>query len=229
VNVPSQCRFCGSPTRPLEVSGSGGGGLFLPLTPEFEAGLGEDFVFDGSEPRWLSRFLDAHACTGCEACDLVPHDLATYLECDGPHLPPSALACRACGSSCLGPLALESYGVPGQPLAYLAPKYGAPLAGRLCGRCGRTWLSLDPDDTEARRELAARFQDGGPCSRCEPGRLRVTRLDVPYSGFAGLYDPASPSGPYGEPSWAADLLLVVCDSCGEAEARVEWPGANPPA
>jgi hypothetical protein len=227
VSVVSRCRFCGSPARLLEVGG--GGGLLLPLTPEFEAALGDDFAFDGSEPRWLCRFLDAHACPACGASDLVAHDPATYLACDGPHLPPSALPCPACGASCLGPLSVEWYGVPGPPLAYLAPKYGAPLAGRLCARCGRVWLSLHPDDAEARRELAARVPDGGPCGRCGRGRLRVTPLDVPYSGFAGLYDPASPSGPYGEPAWAADLLVVVCDSCGEADARARWPGAQTPA
>ena len=217
------CRTCGSPTRLLEVAGRGGAALFLPFTPEFEAALGAGFSYDGSEPRWLCRFLDAHACPACGASDLAAHDPATYLYCDGPYLPPSLLPCPACGASCLGPLAVECFGVPGPPLAYLAPKFGAPLAGRLCGGCGRVWLSLYAGDAEARRELAARLADGGACGRCDRGRLRATRVDVPYAGFGGLYEPASPSGPYREPAWAADLRVVVCDSCGEAETRAGWP------
>jgi hypothetical protein len=137
------------------------------------------------------------------------------------------LACPACGSSCLGPLAVECYGVPGPPLAYLAPKYGAPLVGRLCGECGRVWLSLYPDDAEGRRELAARVVDGGACGQCGGGRLRATRVDVPHGGFGRLYDPASPTGQHGVPGWVADLLVVVCDSCGEAEARAGWPRRTP--
>src|SRR6202007_1005723 len=131
-----------------------------------------------------------HACAVCGASDLTAHDPATYLDCDGPHLPPSPLPCPACGSSCVGPIAVGCYGVPGGPLAYLAPKFGAPLAGRLCRGCGRVWLSLHADDTAARRELAARFADSGRCERCRRGRLRATRVDVPYAGFGGLYDPA---------------------------------------
>jgi hypothetical protein len=201
--------------------------LFLPFTPEFEATIGDDFSYDGSEPRWLCRFIDAHACTACGAIDLIAHDPVTYLECDGPYLPRSPLPCLACNSSCHGPLAIECDGVAGPPLAFLAPKFGAPLVGRLCGECGRLWLSLHPDDAEARRELTARIPDGGPCGRCGQGRLRPTRVDVPHAGFGGLYDPSSPSGPYQEPAWAADLLVVVCDVCGEAEARAGWPGRKP--
>src|SRR5262249_8672629 len=163
--VEQRCRRCGSPTRTLEVAGGSGEALFLPFTPEFEATLGEDFAYDGSEPRWLCRFLDARACTACGASDLAAHDPATYLGCARPHLPRSPLTCPVCRSSCLGPVAIECYGVPGPPLAYLAPRFGAPLVGRLCGGCGRVWLSLYPDDAEARRELAARVADGGSCGR----------------------------------------------------------------
>lgn len=218
-----RCRTCGEPTRTLEASGVGGAALHLPFTAEFEATLDEEFAFDGSEPRWLCRFIDARACTACGAADLAAHDPATYLECDGPHLPASPLPCRACGSPCAGPLGVECFGVPGRPLAYLAAQYGAPLAGRLCRGCGRVWLSLHPDDAEGRRELAARFPDGGACGRCGRGRVRATRVDVPHAGFGGLYDPSVPAGPYKEPSWAADLLVAVCDSCGEATARAGWP------
>jgi hypothetical protein len=198
--------------------------LFLPFTPQFEATLGDDFAYDGSEPRWLCRFLDAFACPTCGATDLAAHDPPTYLECDGPHLPPSSLPCPACGASCLGPIAVECFGVPGGPLAFLAPNYGAPLAGRLCRGCGRVWLSLYPDDAEARRELSARFPDGGPCGHCGRGRLRSTRVDVPHAGFGGLFDPSAPSGPQGESAWVAHLLVTVCDSCGEAEVRAGWRG-----
>jgi hypothetical protein len=211
----------------LEVAGSGGGALFLPFTPEFQATIGDDFSYDGDEPRWLCRFIDAHACAACEAADLTAQDPATFLECDGPHLPRSPVSCLACGSPCLGPIGIECFGVPGPPLAYLAPKYGAPLVGRLCEKCGRVWLSLYPHDHEARRELAARIADGGCCGLCRQGRLRVTRVDVPYSGFAGLYDPASPTGHLGAAGLVADLLVAVCDSCGEAEARARWPARTP--
>jgi len=218
--VAQGCRTCGSPTRLLEVAGNGHAALFLPLVAE-EA-VGDDFSYDGSEPRWLCRFIDAHACTTCGAADLAPHDAAMYLGCDGPHLPTSPLPCPACGAPCLGEIAVECFGVGEPPLAYLAPKFGAPLAGRVCGACGRLWLSLHADDTEARRELATRIPDGGPCGACGRGRLRRTRVDVTYSGFAGLYEPTPTSAPYGDPVWAADLLAVVCDSCGAVQARAEW-------
>jgi hypothetical protein len=195
--------------------------LFLPCTPEFEATVGEDFYHD-TEPRWLCRFIDACVCFTCGACDLAPNDFACYLQCDGPHLPRSPLICRACGSSCLGPIAVECFGVPGPPLAYLAPQYGAPLLGRLCQGCGLTWLSLDPQDSKARRELASRFAGEGTCGRCRQGQLRMTRVDVPYSDFAGLYDPASQVGHLGDAGLLADLFVAVCDSCGEAEPRAKW-------
>jgi hypothetical protein len=198
--------------------------LFFPFRPEVEATLGEDFAYDGSEPRWLCRFIDALACARCGSVDLTVQDLTTYLGCDGPYLPTSPLACPACGSSCHGSLDFDCYGVPGRPLAYLAPKYGAPLSGRLCTACGRVGLSLFPEDAEARRELTARVADHGPCKRCGRGRLRLTRVDVPHAGFGGLFDPALPSGPYKTPTWVADLLVAICDACGEAEARAEWPG-----
>jgi hypothetical protein len=222
VTVSRQCRNCATPTRRLEVAGGGGGELFLPFTPKFESGVGEDFSYDGNEPRWLCRFLDAHACPTCGTCDLAPQDVATYLRCDGPHLPRSPLNCPACGSWCLGPIAVECFGVPGSPLAYLAPKYGAPLLGRLCEGCGLTWLSLDPEDREARRELAKRFSGEAACGRCRQGQLRMTRVDVPYSDLAGLYDPASHAGHLGEAGLLADLFVAVCDSCGEAETRAKW-------
>jgi hypothetical protein len=197
--------------------------LFFPFPPVVEATLRDDFDYD-SEPSWRCRFIDALACLACGASDLTVHDLAAYLECDGPSLPRSLSACPACGSSCHGPLEFECYGVPGPPLAYLAPQYGAPLLGRLCSGCGRVWLSLFPDDAEARRELAARIADHGCCGRCGRGRLRLTRVDIPHADFGGLFDPALPSGPYGAPTWVADLLVAVCDACGEAEARAGWPG-----
>jgi hypothetical protein len=201
--------------------------LFLPFTPEFEATLGEGFSYDGSEPRYLCRFIDARACPACGAADLVAHDAATYLACDGLYLPRSPLPCPACGSACCGPLAIECDGVGKPPLAYLAPKHGAPLAGQLCVACGRVWLSLYSDDADGRRELAARIADGGPCGRCGRGRLRATCVDVPYAGPGGLYDPSIRSGPYQSPARVADLLVVVCDSCGEAEARAGWPKGSP--
>jgi hypothetical protein len=226
--VTQLCRICGSAARLLEVAGGGGGALFLPCTPEFEATVGEE-LYDDTEPRWLCRFIDALACSTCGACDLALQDFATYLQCDGPHLPRSPLTCRACGSSCLGPITVECFGVPGPPLAYLAPQYGAPLVGRLCGGCGRAWLSLHSQDSKARRELAGRFPGGGTCGRCGRGQLRVTRVDVPYSDFAGLYDPASPTSHHVAASLVADQLVAVCDSCGEAEARARWRGQDPAA
>jgi hypothetical protein len=90
--------------------------------------------------------------------------------------------------------------------------------GRLCKGCGLIWLSLDLQDSEARRELANRFFGHAACARCRQGQLRMTRVDVPYSDFAGLYDPASQVGHLGEAGLLADLLVEVCDSCGEAEA-----------
>jgi hypothetical protein len=196
--------------------------LFLPLRPEFEAAIDDDFDWD-SDPRWLCRFIDSLSCPECGTCDLTVSNPSAFLGCDGPHLPVSPAACRACGSSCHGPLAFECYGVPGQPLAFLGPQYGGPLVGRLCGACHLVWLSLHPDDAEGRRELAARFPDGGTCDQCGRGRLRATRVDVPHAGYGGLYDPSQPTGQYGGPAWVADLLIVVCDSCGEATARAGWP------
>jgi hypothetical protein len=96
------------------------------------------------------------------------------------------------------------------------------LIGRLCEVCGLTWLSLDPQDSEGRRELARRFSEGAVCGRCGQGHLRVTRVDVPHSDFAGLYDPGSPVGRLGDAELVADLLVAVCDSCGEAESRAKW-------
>jgi hypothetical protein len=226
--VLEQCRNCGSPARLLEVSGWGGGAPFLPVTPEFEATVSEEVLCDDTEPRWLCRIIDARACPTCGVCDLAARDLATYLQCDGPHLPRSPLSCPACASTCLGPIRIECFGVLGTLLAYLDRNYGAELDGRLCEGCGLVWLSLYPDDSEARRELVARFPSAGPCGRCGRGQLRVTRVDVPHAGFAGLYDPAVQTGRPLEAGLVADLVVAVCDSCGEAETRGEWCGTAPP-
>lgn len=217
-----RCRTCASPSRRLEVAGRGGAMLLIPLRSEFEATIGDDFDWD-ADPRWMCRFVDALACPDCGTCDLTVVDPATYLACDGSHLAGSPEPCRACGFACLGPITFESLGVPDQPLAYLGPQYGAPLVGRLCAACHLIWLSLYPDDDEARRELAGRFVDGGTCGRCGRGRLRATHVDVPHTGDGGLFDPEQPTGQYGGPAWVADLLVVVCDQCGEADARARWP------
>jgi hypothetical protein len=82
------------------------------------------------------------------------------------------------------------------------------------------WLSLYAEDRKGRRELAARITDGGGCPSCSGGRLRVTRMDMPHDGYGGLFDPATSV-------CVADLLVAVCDTCGEAEARADWVARKP--
>jgi hypothetical protein len=207
--------------RRLEVSGQGGGALLFPFPKELEHILEEDFDFD-RDPRSLCRYVDALTCKSCDTCRLILQNLSVFLSCDGPYLPQSPHACPACSGSCYGPLQFDIDGVPSAPLAYLAPKFGAPLIGRLCSACGQIWMSLYPDDYEARRELASRFASSGACSRCAVGQLRETNMDVPYSGLAGLFDATMPTGKYGAPTLVADLLVRVCDACGEALPRIHW-------
>ena len=215
------CRDCGSSTRTLEVNGSGGSCLFLPFTPEFEAKLGEDFEYD-SEPQWICRFLDGVACDKCGHVELKVHDTAIYLACDGPYLALSSEVCQVCALPCLGPLDIECFGVPARPLAHLAPQYGALLVCRLCRNCDLLWLSLHPDDHVGRQELSARFPVISYCGRCDHGRLRGTHIDVPHAGVGVLSDPSLKSGPYQGATDVAELLVNVCDQCGEVEVRAKW-------
>ncbi len=186
----------------------------LPFTREFQATVGEDFWNNDSDPRLHCRVIDGRACTNCVACDLITRDVVTYLRCDGPYLARSPHSCPACHGNCLGPITIDCFGVIGTLLAYLGPQYGAPLYGRLCEGCGQVWLSLYAADDEARRELAARFPSKTSCSLCGRGRLRLTRVDVPHSGFAGLYDWTVDS--LGKAGLVAELWVAACDSCGEA-------------
>src|SRR5262249_19675777 len=167
------------------------------------------------------RYLDGYPCFDCGTVDLAVHDLNRLLGDERGRLPDADRPCPVCGGACHGPLGIECFGVGEPPLAFLAPKDGAPLCGRLCASCGRVRLSLHPGDSEARAELAARFPDEGPCPFCGVGRRRVTHLDVPYSGPAGLYRPPSStgtgeSGRRGRPVRVAGLMVATCDSCGEA-------------
>lgn len=188
--------------------------MFIRPTTAYQAELEDDPSVDMSGPQWLSRYLDAYPCLSCQSVDLAVYDLTQLLECEERHLPRSDRRCPECRRACRGPLALECFGVGEPPLAFLKPKFGAPLWCRLCASCGRVRLSLHPDDSEARAELAQRFADGGRCPRCRVGRQRVTQVDLPYSGFAALCEPAKSVHTGG-------LLVAVCDSCGEAPARLE--------
>jgi hypothetical protein len=203
----------------------GGGALYFGPTKTFLAELEDEDTFDGTQPYWLCRYLDGYPHFTCGTVDLAVSDLQLLLAREGQQLPHSERRCPACDLPCRGPQPIECDGVPGMALAFLKHKYGAPLWGRVCARCGRVWLSLAPEDTEARTELAKRFPDSGPCPRCGQGRVRVTRLDVPHSGFAGLYEPApaEPEGegnPYRQSTRVAGLLVAVCDRCGEAATRI---------
>jgi hypothetical protein len=215
--VTFRCRTCGTPLRRHEVGGDCA--LFLRPTSAYEAELETDASFDPSGPQWLCRYLDGYPCFDCRTVDLTVSDLTQLLACEGRHLPHSDRPCPACGQACRGLLAIECFGVGRPPLAFLKPKFGAPLWARLCVSCARVWLSLHPGDSEARKELAERFPDGGCCPHCGVGRQRVTQVDLPYSGFAGLHDPARSTGVEG-------LRVVVCDSCGEAPLRLEEPAGG---
>jgi hypothetical protein len=208
----------------VEVMGEGGGGLYFGPSRESLPEVETDKDFDGSQPYWLCWYLDAFPCFRCGAVDLAVADLEVLLE-RGGGLPHSDLPCPACAGSCRGPQGIECDGVPGVMLAFLKPQYGAPLFGRLCVSCGLVWLTLHPEDAKARTELARRFPDSGPCPRCARGRLRVTGLDVPYSGFACVDEPGSS----GRDRRVARLLAAVCDVCGEASPRVEPKPQGGPA
>jgi hypothetical protein len=221
--MPFHCRTCQVPLKPLEVNASGGGGLMLQPTAGYQSVIEEDADFDWSSPSWLGRYLDGYPCFACDTVELAVADRKRYLDCEGRYLPHSSRLCPVCRSTCRGPLVIECDGVGSPPLAFLDHQYGAPLRGTLCSTCGRVWMHLVADDDEARTELARRFADSGPCMLCKRGRLRLTRVDVPHSGVAGLYQPAPPAetGRHREPTRVADLLVAVCDSCGEAAVRLE--------
>lgn len=214
-----RCRTCEAPLDSAEVNSSGGGGISLRASPAFDALMDEE-GFDGTSAAWISRYLDGHACAACGTVVLTLAASKLYLDCESPR-PHSDRPCRSCEAICLGPLSLESDATGDSPLAALGPRYGAPLWADLCPQCERVWLRLHPEDDEAREQLAARFPDGGPCDRCEKGRLRVTGVDVPHSGVAGLYRPQPPEdGRHRGPEHVADLRVAVCDHCGEAAVRL---------
>jgi hypothetical protein len=226
--MPFHCLTCQAPLKPLEVNASGGGGLMLQPTPGYQSVIEEDPDFDWSSPSWLGRYLDGYPCFDCETVELALADRKRYLDCEGRYLPHSSRRCPLCRLTCRSPLVIECDGVGSPPLAFLAPQYGAPLLGALCPSCGRVWMSLAADDEEARTELARRYPDGGSCGRCVRGRLRLTRVDVPHSGVAGLYRPVPPAedGRHRHPACVADLLVAVCDFCGEAAVRLEAKGTG---
>src|SRR5262249_5928929 len=155
---------------------------------------------------------------------------------DGSELASGSLTCPACNIACRGPQWIECDGVPDVLFAFLDWNYGAPLPGHVCVACSRVWLRLPSDDFEARRELAKRFSDDGLSGRCGQCRLRITRLYVPPSGLVGLYDPSlsTNSTNAGDADalseWAktrvAELLLEICDNCGEATTRVARTGTR---
>jgi len=215
------CRTCGAPLRGFEVIADGGGAIHFTPTAAVLKKLEIDATFDGTGPRWLCRYLDGYPCFDCETVDLAVVDVRLLLECEGKEFPQSDWTCPACACPCLGPRPLESDGAAGRLLAFLKHKYGAPLDGRLCPSCGRVYLSLHPDDSVARKELAERFPASGPCPSCRRGRRRVTRLDAPYCGYVALREP-SHDGKEGRR--VAGLLVAVCDSCGEASTHPEPPG-----
>lgn len=195
-----RCRSCSSPLHAFELHAAGGGAVYLAIENE----LPED-----EAPTY--RYLDAHVCFDCGTADLALVDQARFLELEGQSLSPSDRGCPACRRACHGPIAIACDAVPDQVLAFLDNKYGAPLWSRLCVPCGKVWLRLDPEDAEARRELTRRFPDGGACTRCGEGQRRVTTMDAPYSGEVRLQDEAR----------ALDLLLAICDSCGEAATELD--------
>jgi hypothetical protein len=214
------CQSCKSLLRGFELHAEGGGGTYFSPSTAYRA-ESDDREFDEiEERRWFCRFLDGYPCFNCGTVDLTVHDLESFLEIDGHELPLSNWFCPVCNVPCLGPRDLEGDAAPGLLLAFLDFQYGAPLLGRLCPSCGRVSLSLHPDDSTARTELANRFPDGGKCPSCEKGHLRVTHLDVPHSGFVGLYDP----GVDGKDWRDIDLTVTICDSCGEASVRLRSSG-----
>ena len=217
------CMTCRATLSRAELMGDGGCPLLLHPSPRVLAQLEEATEFDGTQSWWIARYLDGYACYACGTVELTVADPAEVVRAEGPEWPVAERGCVACSSPCLGPLVVEVDGNAEQLLVFLAPKFGAPLQARLCGDCGRLWLSLDPTDSEARAELAARFADAGPCRWCGVGRARVTRLDVPHSGFASLYEPATTSAEnaIGRGPRRAGVQIVVCDSCGEATPQID--------
>lgn len=196
------CRSCSSPLHAFELHAAGGGAIYLAIDSE----LPED---DDEAPTY--RYLDAHACFDCGAADLALVDQTRFLELEGQALAHADRSCPACRSACHGPIAIACDAAPDPVLAFLGNKYGAPLWSRLCVPCGKVWLSLHPEDAEARRELAGRFPDGGACTRCGEGRRRATTMDAPYSGEVRLQDKER----------VLDLLLAICDACGEAATEID--------
>lgn len=211
-----RCQSCKSLLRGFELHAHGGGGIHFSPSAAYQAEP-DDREFDEiEERRWLCRFLFGYPCFNCGTVDLTVYDLRLFLEIDGHELLPSGWLCPVCNVTCLGPRDLECDAAPGLLLAFLEFQYGAPLLGRLCPSCGRVSLSLHPDDSVARKELASHFPDGGKCTSCETGHLRVTQLDAPHSGRVNLYDP----GVDGKDWRDIGLVVAVCDSCGEASTRI---------
>lgn len=219
------CRSCGAPLRACQVIAEGGGGVFLSPSPPVRAALDAEEDFDYGSLRWICRYLDGYPCFDCGTVDLMVVDLPLLLVGEDPEWGICDRNCRACGRPCREPRYLETEGAPGMLLAFLEPKYGAPLWSHLCASCGRIWLGLDAGDALARTELAEQFPDAGRCECCGRGQLRVTRIDAPYCGQVGLWE--APGG--GTPGMAdggggqrvAWLLIAVCDYCGAAETRWE--------
>ena len=218
------CRSCQSPIRRMEVIPDGGGAIFFSASAVFWARAKADDGFDWEGLRWLCRLLVSFPCFDCRSVDLAVLDVQMLLECEGRDLPPADRNCPTCRVPCLGPNELDCDGF-GPMLAYLDWNYGANLCGSLCPSCGRVWLSLVAGDLQARRELASRFPDDGRCTTCGEGRLRVTRVEAPHCGFVSLWKSANPppdrAPDYNANQQAGALMVVVCDSCGEAVTRVE--------
>jgi hypothetical protein len=209
--VTFHCRQCGTPLAPHEVGGNSA--LLVRPTPAYEAELEAGREFDPAGPEWHCRYLDGYPCLDCGTVDFAVSDLKQLLDCEDPNLPHSDWFCLECKEPCRGPLAIECFGVGAPPLAYLKHKFGAPLGGSLCTVCSRVWLRLHPADSEGRAELAARFPDEGSCLRCGVGRQRLTQMDLPSSGFAELTRS-------GTSIRVGSVWVAVCDSCGEALARL---------
>jgi hypothetical protein len=216
------CRSCQHPLRPTEIRSLAGSALFLTPTDAFIERQ-EAAEEAGEELPLLPFYLDAHPCFACGEAMLSVVDLQPLLEHGAAAQAFSSVRCPACAQPCRGPWRVEGDGVPDGPVAFLGAKLGAPLSAHLCIACGRVVLALDAADGEGRRELSERFPDGGRCDRCEGGHLRLTHVDVPYSGRAALFEPPAPGAARGARPAPITLTAAVCDACGEASLRVD-PG-----
>lgn len=212
-----RCRSCDASLHRLEVIADSGGGIYLQPTQRVLEPLEADPDFDSTDLRWLNltqgRYLDGYACFSCHAVV----DVKAVLEQEGNGLPISSRRCPDCNGCCRGPLVLEIDAVPAGPMAFIEPKYGANLCAWLCASCGRVLLGLEPDDFTGGPELASRFPDAGECSSCGQGRLRLTQVDAPYCGFVWLCEPPVNDRPGRK---MADLMVAVCDACGEAATQL---------